>query len=809
MRWFLLSLAASVLAAQTAGDDLKIKYVDIIHHSHTDVGFTDQPTVCREMQERYLDAAIDAATHNRRFFWTAEAMLSVDAWWRDATPARREQLLSLIRSGQVEIMAMPFNQTPFMNAAEWGQALRWVPQKLWCEFHPQVAMQNDVNGMPRAGAVRLLNLGIRYLYMGINGDNGGPPFRRPSAFWWKMPDGRRMFVWLGDTYGAAYGLFEPKEWRRGPVPGAGDTAYRPPRAGEVLRTDEASLRAAHKLCVARLKRLEKDGYPYERVLYSYTNQWRYDNDPPFPALLDFVEAWNRLGLKPALRLTTPSVALAALEKEAGGRMPVHEGEWTDWWANGSASGPREVAGSRLAKRLLEAAQSPVWGPPTPGFERQSEAILKDLCLFDEHTWGSSNSVAVPDSLDAVAQYAEKSMLAYRPMARAEWLLSQRARTRLVNEPEGLYVTNTAAAPYTGWVRFPAMALRGDFKSLVNPKTGEKTPIEFERGLKQWERPRKPEDLAPDNTTALFADNVPRQVARFWVRDLPAGTTVPLRLSGQDVASAVVSERPRVTVDEHGWPQTAIWSGMKQPLFTAGTGDLLTLTTQAFAPRWVLRDRAAKLDRTLAAESETTVERTPHTTVYSQRLTYPRLKWAVRRLEIWNGEPRARLTLRFNRISSDDPAYYFVNFAFPVPGKLPEFSNAGMPFVPFRDQLPGTCRDYFAIDGWAHYAAGADGDWLWVSRDAPLVTVGGPHTQARITEPPADPHRLMAMVFDSGWYTNFVGNEHGVMEFEFDLAWRERLPNAAALADTLVSQPVVLINPAARETPVILENLYRP
>jgi hypothetical protein len=353
-----------------------------------------------------------------------------------------------------------------------------------------------------------------------------------------------------------------------------------------------------------------------------------------------------------------------------------------------------------------------------------------------------------------------------------------------------------------------MALRGDYKSLVNPKTGEKTPIDFERGLKQWERPQKPEDLAPDNSTVLYADNVPRQVARFWVRDLPAGTTVPLRLSGEEAAAAP-SEGPQVTVDERGWPVAATWNGMKQPLFTSGTGDLLTLSTKAFAPRWVLRERAATLDKTYAAGSETTVERTPHTTVYSQRLKHPRLKWAVRRLEIWNGEPRARLTLRFDRISSDDPEYYFVNFAFPVPGKLPEFSNGGVSFVPFRDQLPGTCRDYFAIDGWAHYDGGADGNWLWVSRDAPLVTVGGPHTQARITEPPADPHRLMAMLFDSGWYTNFVGNEHGVMEFEFDLAWRERLPEAASLAGTLVSQPVVLINPAAREAPVILEDLYRP
>ncbi len=40
--------------------------------------------------------------------------------------------------------------------------------------------------------------------MGINADMGGPPFCRLSAFHWKMSDGRKMFVWLGDHYGTAY-----------------------------------------------------------------------------------------------------------------------------------------------------------------------------------------------------------------------------------------------------------------------------------------------------------------------------------------------------------------------------------------------------------------------------------------------------------------------------------------------------------------------------------------------------------------------------------------------------------------------------
>ena len=87
-----------------------------------------------------------------------------------------------------------------------------------------------------------------------------------------------------------------------------------------------------------------------------TNEWRIDGDPPFPPLADFVAAWRRLGLKPTLRLTTVSKALKTLEQELGPTIPQFEGEWTDWWANGVASGPREVAASRLAKRTVAAAE---------------------------------------------------------------------------------------------------------------------------------------------------------------------------------------------------------------------------------------------------------------------------------------------------------------------------------------------------------------------------------------------------------------------------------------------------------------------
>jgi hypothetical protein len=807
-----------------------VREIHLVHFSHTDVGFTDSPSVCRELFRRYLDIAVDAVLDSRkkpadrRFYWTAEATMPVNDWWQAATPDRRRQFLQAVRTGQLEISALAFNNTPFMNAAQWQTMTHWLPPDLWDRVHPKVAIQDDVNGVPRAAALALLDRGVRYLFTGINEDSGGVPFPRPSAFWWKMPDGRRMFVWLNIGYGSGFDFFEPDEWRRGPVPRAADTRYRPPRAGDILRTDETSLRAAHRQCLARVRLLEQEGYRHEVLTISITSQWRFDNDPPFPPLADFVAAWNNLGLMPRLRLTTAGDAMKRMEEVVGQTAPEYSGEWTDWWANGSASAPREIAASRAAKRLLAAVESPLWGPARARARQTMDDLYRDLCLFDEHTWGSSLSVARPYSLDTQGQFTEKSLLAYRPMARAEWLLAQRVRTALATAGEGLVLANPAPAPFGGWVRMTATALRGPYQSVEDPKTGEGLALEFEPGIQPWGRPQKPEDLSREDLSATFPDRAPHQVARFWVERLEARGVRRLQLSTRKIALAGTGApiAPAIPTDDLGWPISALWPGMEQPLFLKGFGDFTAVKVDGFAPRHVLADirgqRGEARDRLRrqhleevpgVAEEKALVEETPHTVVFTQALRHPRLEWATRVLEVWRQEPRVRLTLRLNRRSSAAPEIFYLAFAFPTGDVLPRLSNGGQAFTPFTDQLAGTCRDYFAVDGWAEYAT-PNGRWLWVSRDAPLVTFGSGSTLARRESPPEDSHRLLAMLFNNFWYTNFAADEHGIMEFQFDLVWRpDGHPPAQDLAEALVAEPTVLINPASAEDPRVIRHLYQP
>lgn len=826
------ALVLAAVAVRVGADEPQyVQQLDLIHFSHTDYGFTDHPAVCRDMQRRYLDIAVDTALATRelpdaaRFRWTAETTVAVDDWWQAASPERREQFLEAVRAGQLEVTALPLNNTPFLSRDQWQVMMHWLPEQLWDAVQPQAAVQNDVNGFPRAGAKALLDRGVRYLFSGINSDSGGPPLPRLTAFWWKQPDGRRLFVWMSLTYGDGFFFFETEEWRRGPLPLAADGRYRPPRAGDVLKTDEESLRKAHQQCLNRLRQFEQAGYRYPVLPISMTNMWRYDNDPPFPPLSEFVAAWNRLGLQPRLRMSTVSQAMRDLEEVAGATAPEYTGEWTDWWANGTACAPREVAASRFAKRYLAAAQSPVWGPLEPTATARVEELMKDLCLFDEHTWGSGVSVGIPYSLDAQGQFNEKARFAWRSMALAEWLLGQRARTRLTGEAEGLWLANPAAEPFRGWARLITSCLRDDYQSVVDSTTGQRLPLYFEPGP-LWGRPQ-PGDLSREDVSATFADQVPRRFARFWVEHLDGVSVRRFDLSKESVEGAADggSEGPQVAVDDSGWPISAQWPGMNRSLFAQGVGDFVSVKVNAFAPRWALRDimdagdaaRRAELQQELLelvpakASEEATIEQNAHTVVYTQAVDHPRLHWGTRQLELWKREPRARLTFRMNRISSFDPELLCVVSPLPCDGILPRLSSGGLGFTPFTDQIPGACRDYFAIDGWAHYHT-PDGHWLWVTRDAPLITLDGPHPRSRISEPPLRTGRLLATVYDNFWYTNFQGDSPGVMEFQFDIVWRSRLDgdtDASSLADALVNEPVMVINPALPEHPLLLQRLFRP
>jgi len=448
--------------------------------------------IAEELQGRFLDVAIDAAIQTRnkpedqRFRWSAEALDVVKTWWDKASPERRKELLASIENGQIAVNALPFHIHPFINERQWKLMTNWVPSELWEKLKPSVGMQHDVNGFPRSAAIGLLDHGVNYMWTGINDHFGGAPFKPPYAFWWKMPDDRKILVWLGFPYWEGYLFFAEQQWRSRQRE-ANNTQFWSPRPGDMLKSDEASVRKAHEICTKRIGKMISEGYPYDFITVSITNQWRIDNDGPFIPLVDFVNKWNELQLKPRLNLKTVDVAMKRVEERIGDRIDVRSGEWLDWWSFGVISNPRELSASRQATNLVEAAHSSVFGPETDWLRKETDQIDRWLCRYYEHTFGSNVTLSDPYSLFNLGQLNEKASFAYRPYEKAKWLLARRVQAAFSHETEGLYIINTGKAPYTGWVYLDPVGFRKQkFQLVEHSGTGVKSKLYFDRkGARFW------------------------------------------------------------------------------------------------------------------------------------------------------------------------------------------------------------------------------------------------------------------------------------------------------------------------------------
>ena len=208
------------------------------------------------------------------------------------------------------------------------------------------------------------------------------------------------------------------------MPNVADLRYREPEAGDIWASDEASVRAAHKRCLECLAEIEgtgksaddsngptksqiSGGYKWETLPVSVTSLWRMDNDPPFYHLVDFVAKWNELGLQPRLELCTAGCAIDKIKEEAGEELPTYTGQWIDWWANGNASAPVEMAANREAKRTLRTAALPLFGELTEEQNRTLREAWENVCMYDEHCFSSWASVSNPYSTYNLSQAAEK------------------------------------------------------------------------------------------------------------------------------------------------------------------------------------------------------------------------------------------------------------------------------------------------------------------------------------------------------------------------------------------------------------------
>lgn len=750
---------------------MTIDRIFVVHHSHTDVGYTDHQEVVLRLHADYIDQAVQhclqraGASPETRFRWTCETTGPLVYYLERRSGEAVDSLRRCIREGLIEVTAMAWNLTPLPSQEEVIRSLYTVRRLRETLGAPiQCAMQGDVNGLDWWLADLLPDIGVRYLLTAANATRGRAPLHAPLPFWWEGPSGRRLLVFNGWHYHYAsllLGLGRSIEAFEG-------------RLGDYVEGRR------------------KAGYPFDFLCFQYTNDQRCDNGGPSPQLCDFVQTWNEAKGRPVMEIATPLRVFRYLEERFGESLPVFRGDWTDWWADGVASSAAEVAVCRDGQDRVDTA-SRLWAmasafdPRIPVPYSLLRESYGQLLLFGEHTWGAGNSVSDPYHPVVTGQWHWKAGSAYSGAAlaaHAQSLAGDAVRRVVVasrpTDPNEIVVVNPCAFPIDAIVSTPA---RGEEHRLVDAypiggvvstpangvvdPRGRVVPSVRRGGSIDWLASNLPPlgwrlyrltpgvGDAPDPVSDLsFLDVGYDTLSNRWFQlrmDARTGAIASLThaQSEMDLVDRAVPEQLR-GIGRYVYEQVA--ANDRSALWQAGEGrpdrrEGFCLDPgfqrSGAGPFRLQVGRRDAFGASLIAEGQAPGCR--------------RLRMEV---ELSAVHPWIDLTYTLEKEEVTDPEAVYIAFPFAVEDAEIRLAVPGTSVMPERDQLPGSCRDWYSVQDWVDISGPRWGVTL-LPRDAPLIQVGGITTN-RVADVliPDRAGTVVSWALHNHWPTNFRAAQGG-------------------------------------------------
>lgn len=747
-----------------------IKEIHIIHHSHTDFGYTDLPSTTRKQHVGYIGEAVNIALKTgsfpgpARFRWTCEVLLPVADFLEQATPSEKRGFDRAFRNGQIELGAMPAIMSGLMWAEEFDAALERL-EPIFKKYRPPVVLQNDVNGMPWGILPRMRKAGARYAWMGTNRYSGFSPAQRPALWWWEGPDGARTLTYLNYEYTHGYDLFFPEHWRRGPVPHVSDVWYHPPEGSDIWDDSAAAVKMAHAHCLKKLGEWFAH-WPFPELAIQTTNQWRHDNDGPCAQLPNFVRAWNAAGLSPKLRLSTPATFLRIMEKRHGEQIAVARGDWQDWWDDGPTSMPAELAVSQRAKRLLvdlkggrRALRSPARIKP------QAAKGWMDALLFSEHTYAPFDSVAQPYATQTVGHCGQSTGDAYRALEEASLarmeLIRQAPAYLRSSAARHVAVLNPGEHQRSGWAEIKATALRFPANAARDVETGKVFPLEDIPGP-QWSEadPSQPRPFeVPDD-----AWNFGAEIRRFFVPALAGGKMLSFELVETDVPSPAAAEckggnqhfswqwDPRTgRLLSLAAPELASWVDGDSP---CGIGEPVIELPQGFGARSPLLNRAQRDVLRETPKMSGFFSLPSHFSARFQRTwDHANFHRIQQTWDFFHDVPIAEIETTFWFKETTAPQAVILAFPFLLKESKAIYQSLGWPTEAGKDQLPNSCGEHVVVNQGVEFCSGKNTIAL-ATPDTPVGCFEGIQIRSgRRSFKPENAH-FHSLVANSYWMTNF-------------------------------------------------------
>ncbi len=761
----------------------KIKEILCLHHSHLDVGYTHPQNMLLELQCDYIDQAIDLCVktadwpEESRYRWTCEATYPVLKWLKTADEERAGLFRRLVKDGRISIAALPMHTTPGFTSLQLTQYLQHLDEiRELTGSAITTAINHDVNGQPWTFAPMLIDSNVKFYLTGINIHFGGIPFPRPYAFLWEAPDGRKLPSFVGEHYS----LFS-----------------------QFFFTDLGSTEKMHEGVQEYVNRVGQSGWKEDYVLLTATNPPLMDNNCPDANLAELIRKYNEEGHEQKIRFVTPEMLFERVKEKGLENLDVHAGDWTDYWNFGCASTARETKISRAAKVLLQKSDfmGCINDEKDVRYRNLTEEAYENAMLFDEHTWGATDSINEPDEDETYAQLNHKKEFAYNAADLGAYLVSREiekfaGNPLQANGQEGILVVNPTGVPMESKLEVPEYMLE-------NARENKRTLSAL----------RAKDFLPYEKNKKCARDFGTREVKPFSAEWIPFSSLEAAEKSSACQVSADRIETPFYLVAMNPANGRILQIRDKRNgrnlLKEGAEWGLFDVVEENVDQRFAAPDRESIFPRDLDKGNRSITQWQHNWRAVRQGITRfdgfgieengeevviryfsesKTLKNIEQKITFSAVHPRIGLDITFTKDAVVEPEGIYFTFPLSLDEGWKCVYDTADTFVALDDDQLGTmCRDYITVDKSVSLFDGKGGVTLSCP-DAPMVQIGGFNfgKEYRSIERAADP-LLLAWPMNNYWNTNFAPSQEGKHTFHYELTAFEQFDEKEAYQRGLQAQ----------------------
>lgn len=783
----------------------------VIHHAHTDIGYTQRQEKLKRYHADFIRQAIDildrlhagALRGCEGFKWQCENQWQIENFYRFATEHERRRFEGYVRSGEIGLSGNYLNMTELVDESVLGsrtaKAARYG-ERIGAKI--KSGMSADVNGYAWGYPDALSESGVENLFCALHPHHGMFPLhQKHRPFYWKGPKGGAVLTWVGEHYhfgnelclapnaNASYMIF--------------DDVRRDMAEGKIYTTNadqtHAEELAAMRLRVTRyLDNLESEGYPYDfvPVLVSGTIT---DNAPPSAEVARRLNELNAMfeGRVTALMATLDDFFKAV--RASAAPIPTYEGDFADWWADGVGSTPGTVKLFREAQRKHSICEK-LDPSGELGDAGLSERAAEDMMLYAEHTWGYSSSISEP--WDSLVVSLEKKKDAYAINANTaisenlDMILAKKGESAIMaGRPPRYRIINPHPFPYKGAVKlyveyweYPEGIQFDEYArlELYDEKTGEQIPCQGRRIARAFEI-EAVLDMAPgEERTVHLRQN--RENAHTVRNHVHAGSdgVRDIRTKYEPIETPFAIETPDFRVEfspDKGVRSIFDRRAVKELVIEGSEGAFTGVyeatpaggaSAQIEARRRMGRNRSGIGTRRCFAKLRDIKIVESGDVCVTAKLSYEMegTEFYAVYLKVYKTHPAIEARVCLHKKSVWDPENVYVALPFTAGGANETYiDKTGCVMRPGIDQLPGTCQSFYLLQN-GIVRRGGEGDVIVSTKDAPLVAFG-PREAGLVTLCDGENAALNASaayswVMNNFWETNFKADLGGFHEFTYTL-----------------------------------------